>query len=490
MKTWKSVFAIGLFILAGCGGSSKSNSDNKPIDVYENITVPTTYAFNGKFDTTKSSVSYNGQTLRQVLIKDLSTYIRSLTAKIDTNVITPSTGETLSALNFYYEFDSNTSGTNSISFTTTPPLKQTIFNDVSTVKNLKEKFAGNDLKGQYKDWSKDFKGWDDTGVTGEAGSVKSAEDLLMSFFNRLDQIIAERAAGNPQLDPDGVAITSAQITSEGLNLQELIDKFLLGAVNYSQAIDDYLDDDLENHGINSDNIAQAGTSNFTALEHVWDEAFGYFGSSIDFENYTDAELAATNGNYKDSNNDGFIDLGTEYIYSLASYGNKRDVASHADAPTNFTKDIFDAFLKGRALITGTDGALNADQMTELKKQRTIIANTWEKIIAATMVRYLNGVIVHMNNIGTSSYSFTGHATQWSELKGFALCLQFNSKKLISQANFELIHTKLGVKPAIASDGAEKIAEYKALLLEVRSILKNTYNFDSKNIGDENGLNGW
>ncbi len=488
MKTWNYLAAVALFCLAGCGGDSKSTTE--PVDVYKDITVPTTYVFNGKFDSSKSSVAYSGQTLRQVLIKDLSTYIRSLTTKIDTAVITPGVGDTLSALNFYYEFDSTTSGSNSFSFSTTPAIKQANFSEISTLKNLKEKFAGNDLVGQYKDWTIDFKGWDDSGVTGVAGSVTSPEELLNSFFTKLDQIIADRAAGNPQLDPDGVAITSAQVTSNGLNLQELIDKLLLGAVAYSQAIDDYLDDDLDGKGINSNNIAQEGTSNYTALEHAWDEAFGYFGCSLDFQNYTDAELAATNGNYKDSNNDGAIDLGTEYIYSLASYGNKRDLASNVDAPTDFTKQIFDAFLKGRALINGVDGALSTDQMTELKKQRTVIANTWEKIIAATMVRYLNGVIVHMGNIGTSTYSFTGHATQWSELKGFALCLQFNSKKLISQANFELIHEKLGVQPVIATDGAVKLAEYKILLLEVRKILKDTYNFSEKNIGDDNGLSGW
>jgi hypothetical protein len=488
MKTWKNLVAIASFLcFASCGGSSKTTT---PVDVYENITVPTTFTFKGKFDTSNSSVSYSGQTLRQVLIKDLSAYIRSLTTKIDTAAITPGVGDTLSALNFYYEFDSTTSGLNTFGFSSTPALLQTNFNDISTGKNLKEKFAGNDLVGQYKDWTKDFKGWDDSGVTGVAGSVTNPEELLISFFNKLDQIVADRAAGNPQLDPDGVAITSAQVTSNGLNLQELIDKFLLGAVAYSQGIDDYLDDDLEGKGLNSDNIVQEGTSNYTALEHAWDEAFGYFGSSRDYESYTDTELSASGGNYKDTNGDGAIDLESEYIFSLASYANKRDLASHVDAPTNFTKEAFDAFLKGRALINGTNGALNVEQMKELKKQRTIIANTWEKIIAATMVRYLNGVIVHMNNIGTTAYSFTGHAGQWSEMKGFALCFQFNSKKLMSQADFELIHEKIGVQPVIATDGAEKLAEYKTSLLSVRKILQDTYNFSDKNIGDDNGLNGW
>lgn len=488
---WKKMALIPLLFIASCGGSNNSNNTDEPVDVLAGVTVPTTYTFISKFDATKSSVSYSGQTLRNVLHKELGTYMKGLTAKIDSGDFQPVVGDTLEALNFYYEFDSTTGGTNLLTFTATPGLKQLSFGEISTLKNIKEKIAGNDLVGQHKDWTTEFKGWDDTGVTGVAGSVATPEDLIISFFTKLDELAANRVAGNPELDPDGAVISAVQVTSNGLNLEQLTSKFMLGALGYSQAIDDYLDDDLADKGLNSNNVAQdGGTASYTTLEHAWDEAFGYYGASRDYENFTDAALSASGGNFFDTDADGKVDLTSEYNFTLAIYANKRDLGSHVDAPTNFSKAIFDAFLTGRAVITAADGNLSVDELAEVKKQRTIIANNWEKVLAANTIHYLNAVIVDMAAFGTAGYSFVGHAGHWSEMKGFALCFQFSSKKLISEANFELIHEKMGVQPVLATAGATAIAAYKIELLAIRDILQDTYDFDDKNMGDDDGLNGW
>ena len=53
-------------------------------------------------------------------------------------------------------------------------------------------------------------------------------------------------------------------------------KFLLGAVAFSQGADDYLDDDVAGKGLLVFGYIPAEGKKYSALEHAWDEGFGYF----------------------------------------------------------------------------------------------------------------------------------------------------------------------------------------------------------------------
>ena len=79
----------------------------------------------------------------------------------------------------------------------------------------------------------------------------------------------------------------AYTTDDGVDMSQMINKVLIGAVPYYQATGVYLNSLLERD--NSE--ARDGTDPYTAMEHAWDEAFGYFGAARDYFRYTDDQLA-------------------------------------------------------------------------------------------------------------------------------------------------------------------------------------------------------
>ena len=71
--------------------------------------------------------------------------------------------------------------------------------------------------------------------------------------------------------------------------------------------------------------------------------------------------------------------------------------------------------------------LTTAELDELKKHRDAAVLGWEKAIAATALHYINDVLKDMAKFGASDYSVLDHVKHWSELKGFALTLQFNPR---------------------------------------------------------------
>jgi len=96
----------------------------------------------------------------------------------------------------------------------------------------------------------------------------------------------------------------------------------------------------------------------------------------------------------------------------------------------------------------------------------------------------------MGRFGGAEYKFLDHAKHWSELKGFALSLQFNPRSPLTGAQFEALHGKLGDRPVLPNATPSDIAAYKTALQDARNILKAAYGFADANMGDANGLNGW
>lgn len=436
------------------------------------LMVPETYEFKTRGADT-SSVVYTGQTLRHVLIEDLQDSIVELTERIDAQNYTPVAGEVLEELEFYYRFNGAIDGDVAPKLSTTPPLLQTKYSDISSGANLTGKIAGkDDAEKQHKDWSTQFRGW--------AGAT-SPEALVLSWFQRIDELAVARANGQIPTDPTGAPISQVYLTPEGIDYHELIPKFLGGAIAFSQAADDYLDE-----GLSDDHTKLVEGKPYTALEHAWDEGFGYFGASVDYLKRTDDEVAAAAAH--DSNNDGKIDLKTEYSYSPATYAAKRDRGSAATAKTDFSGEIMNAFLRGRAILAAADDALTAEQKADLEAQRNLLVASWEKAIAASTIHYLNEVLQDMGTFGTANYKFADHAKHWSEMKGFALSLQFNPRSPLTGQQFELLHQKIGDRPALPGDA--NVDAYKTALLEARNVLKEAYGFADANVGDQSGANGW
>ena len=472
--------AVAVAIIPACNSGS-SSSGGLTID------VPEDYVYTSAFSTGVSSVSYDGQVFRQVLIADLTAYIGGLTAPIDADTLNPSAGDIEAALNGYYEFDSGVSGTNALLLTTTPAASQTIYNHVSSGKWLKEKIAGEDgaTTDQHKNWNTpgNFVGWSDAAVLGVAATdIDTPHELVQAFFSRLDELAAARAAGTIPLEPDGsTPIAKVHVTAEGLDLKELIQKFLTMAVSFSQATDDYLDDATAGKGLLSPNT-QSGANPWTTLEHQWDEGFGYFGAARDYDDYTDAKIASS-APYQDTFlADGAIDLQSEFCFGASTNAAKRD--NGAVVPTDFTNLAFTAFKTGRAIINAAAKAgreLTAEELAALKAQRDIAVAAWEGAIAATVVHYINDTLAEMDDFGTIDYSFLTHAKGWSEMKGFALGLQFNPRSPLSDDDFLVLHLLLGDRPVLPTASDAAIANYKSSLLVARQMLQDAYGFDPANV---------
>ena len=436
------------------------------------------YAFDSRFDG-EDSVSYSGQVFRHLLIEDMSRWVGGLTARVDAGWF-PVAGEVEGELLFYYAFDSASGGEVPLSKITDPAALQSTYNEVSADKDLVGKVAGNDPTGQHKDWSTALVGW------GAPGS-HSPDGLLRSWIAQVDAAAVARSNGDIPLDPSGAPVGSVTLTAEGHDLQQLMQKFLLGSIAFSQGADDYLDDDLEGKGLNSDHTGPEGEDNYTALEHAWDEGFGYFGAARDYGDWEDA-LTAGAGVRDSWAADGAIDLLTEASWGHALNAGKRD--DGALVATDLSGQAWGHFIDGRRLIAESAGPLTEDERAALLAHRDGAVAAWEAAIGATIVHYINDVLRDMGSFGTAEYDFAAHAKHWSELKGFALSLQFNPRSPLSDADFATLHGLLGDAPVLPSAGATAAADYELRLAEARALLGAAYGFDAGNLGDAEGNNGW
>jgi hypothetical protein len=439
------------------------------------------YEFESRFTPGQSSVNYTGQAMRQVLIAELDGYIERLTDQVESTP--PATGDVTDELLFYFEFQLDVSGEVALTLETTPPLLQKVYNDFGGTRQLRDKLAGNDSSTDHKPWNTpgNFLGWSEGGASSDTPT-----ELVTYWFGLLDELAVQRGLGNVPLDPNGTPIAKVYITAKGQDLHQLIQKFLTVGVGFSQGADDYLDDDIAGKGILSPNT-QDNTSPYTVLEHAWDEGFGYFGAARDYDQYSDEELSGEGGraeyqSYHDTSADGFIDVTREYNFSVAVYCAERDRGS-VDA-TDFTKTIFDALVAGRQIIADAADPLTTEQLNALTTQSKIVTSTWEQCLAATVVHYLNETLADMETFGTAEYSFEEHAEHWSEMKGFALGLQFNpDSPMLEGTRFTDFHSRVGDAPVLPNDagGQTAIDEYKAALQAARAIVQEAYAFTTPNV---------
>jgi hypothetical protein len=485
--------ALTLLVVAACKGDTDDTgekldtADTVPDDTSTEETDDTSdtddkadaYAFS-RYGS-DSSVAYDGQIARHLLIVDLTRYVGGLTARLNGGSYFPEAGEVRGDLEFYYRFDSAVGGEVPFLYAPTPAALQTTYNDVSVGKDLAGKIAGNDATGQHKAWATDFVGY---GTPGQY----SPEGLTLAWLDELDAAAVAWANGDIPLGPTGEPVPNVFVTADGRDLQQLLQKFLTGAVAYSQGTDDYLDDATENHGLNTPN-ARDGENPWTKLEHQWDEGFGYFGAARHYGNWDDSLIAGAAA--EDTwDADGKIDLLTEVSWGHSTNAGKRDLGADPSAPTDLTGAAWEGFVKGRAVIAAAEGELSAEERTELLRWRDQAVSNWEMAIVATVVHYLNDCMQDLAKAGTADYDFGAHAKHWSELKGFALSLQFNPHSPLTAEEFAQLHALIGDAPVLPNAGETAVQAHIEDLREARGLLADVFAIDAANVGDEEGTNGW
>lgn len=446
---------------AACGSDDEGSNADRP---------PDTYAFASRFESGVSSVRYSGQIKRHLLITKLGAYIANLE---DRDFPAPQPGDVIANLDTFYRFkdtaDPSTDLDVEVGSLTT---HQKTWGDLGSLASLQEKMPEVDagFKGSVVGWGND-------GLRPEA--------VLRDLFNRLEGLVINRAAGAIPKDPRGAAIPVPYVSAEGHDYRQLILKYLGGAVALSQGADDYLDDDIAGKGLLSDNTEAVANQPYSALEHVWDEGFGYFGAARDYGSYTDDEISGAGGRpdwqrFHDSNGDRVIDLTSELNQGHAVNAAKRDRGSSASARTDFTRDAWDAFRAGRQLITRAGGALSPEELSTLREHRDAALLAWERAIAATAVHYVNKTITDMDAYRTPNYEFLDHAKHWSELKGFTLALQFDvNHSPMTRAQLQEVHELIGTAPVLPTDTSS--TAYRSKLRQARSILGEAFRFSQANL---------
>ncbi|WP_051083987.1 DUF4856 domain-containing protein [Gilvimarinus chinensis] len=506
---------FGSLTLVGCGGGGDSddpvetpeptpvedNDDNSDGDnagddsgddeAEDNL--PTTYEFSNSNG--EDTVSYTGQTKRQILIDDLVAEMNGLTEDAAADVE--------SQLNFYFRYDAATSDDLTPQFdlegeSLLPQndASQFTYGAIAGGKDLVGKIAGGDGTGGGETGTLvgDFFGWSQ-GLDADPLPV----ELVDYFFAELASEVTDGVTPQIATVSGDVPLDTVTVSAEGLDYRQLIQKFLLGAVAFSQGTSDYLQSDFATMLESEDGAA------YTEGEHNWDEAFGYFGAARDYGDYSDLEIRAAGGRadyqngYHDSNGDGLIDIRSEYNFGNSVNCAKRDVGSADNTnPTDLTQQAFDAFIAGRHILAqaAEAGELTAEQQTQLDEHIATAAVTWEKCVAATVVHYINDVVADMGEFSDGKFAsldnFKNLAKHWGEMKGFALGLQFSPESPFaadeqSRDNLRELLALMGDAPVLA-DGTQGGATYEGGtaayiegLNQARDLLQEAYDFDAENV---------
>ena len=417
-----SLIMISMFIYTGCEDDHDHDDDEKVVK----ITEPATYTFNSRFADGVSSVSYSGQVVRNLLINDIKTQMGT-----DAGTKNPATLVSMMA---------NDNADRAILSASGMTTVQTKYHDIST-SHLNDRLTA-------------VASYTIPGYDANAGAI-------------VNGWVQETVA-------------NGKTRATGIRLDQMTQKTLWGAISYWQATSKYM-----SKIPGDDNTVAVEGKSYTAMEHHWDESFGYFGAALDYNTgYTD-DNDRKSSPYFDSNSDGKIDFKTEYNVGWAVTAAKRDLCTGCDAGLDFTKTIFDAYIKGRTMI------VNQEPLAQILEQRDLIMATWEKVVAAVTIHYINDVIDDIDAIiaaGDATVTPASSATadyenHWGEMRGYANGLLYNDFKKIATDNLNRLYVVMGTVPVYPTGGSfAAMQTYQGQLKgEAKAILKASYGFSDANM---------
>lgn len=314
----KIILSLGVVVslLVSC---DKKESNNCPDETTTSYDIPETYDF--KNASGLSTVSYEGQTDRLNQLREMVTYMKTANSQV------------VNAQQLKDMFaNTNDDGNGHFTFTSSKQLKSKCFSlDVSFFEDYMDslELASNDFQSSAS--------------SGQAGVLTSGTSSYL-------------------------------FTKTGKEPLQFIEKGLMGAVFMYQALNVYFGDDK----MSADNTSIVDAQNgkyYTALEHYWDEAFGYFGVGIDFPSTIPGDFWGKYSNAQDGL------LGCNEI-------------------------MMDNFIKGRA-------AISAKIAGDKEEPIQLIQNTWEDISANQAIKYLDDANTAFGNdnarllhVLSEAYAFT------------------------------------------------------------------------------------
>jgi len=317
------VLLSGIVVLSSCKKDSSSNPDP----------VAPTYAFAHEG---ASTVSYGGQTARLNMASELSSALSS-------------------------------------------DVTEVMLNDMFM--NTNTPFADSELNASTKNiGGKTANAAEPTISASEQAAVTAA---IQGWFSTYATDVVPIIGSNADVHPAsaGVAgwIDNRELDGKGLEYDQVIVKTLIGGLCLDQVVNSYLSPTK----LNVDNSDRS--EGHTAMEHHWDEGFGYVYGKFGPENAT-GDLSA----------DGL----------LGKYVNKAGFEAEKEA-------IFNAFVAGRAAIVAMD-------YDERDAQAAIIKQNLSKVVAQKAVDYLEGAASDVASLNADYF----HGL--SEGYGFIVSLQFTN----------------------------------------------------------------
>ena len=395
----KLLYFLSFMLMFSIGCEDEEAADNDTDTM--TMETPTEFVFESRFEehAGESSVSYSGQVVRNLLVNDIKSLIASNVGGGNTSTINSMMANDDPNLAIYTGSSLNT--------------LQTKYHDIST-SQLNDRLAA---VTSYTD----------------PGYGANAQNMITGW-------IAES---------EGYSVRPG-----GLDLGQMTQKVMWGAIAYWQGTSKYM-----SKIPNDDNTMSDDGDPYTAMEHHWDESFGYFGAARDYNTGYSDDTDRKTDPYNDSNGDGLIDFKTEYNMGWAVTAAKRDLVDGVSVDYDFTKTIFDAYLEGRTLI------YNQAPLDEILVQRDIILNTWEKVVAAVSIHYINDTMSDLEaliaagdaNLAWDNLPESGdgykYNIHWAEMRAYAHGLIYNDFKLISDADIATVFGYMGTAPAY-NDGSD------------------------------------
>ena len=222
-------------------------------------------------------------------------------------------------------------------------------------------------------------------------SAAAKADLMRCFDSiaAYSQSAAVASNGVAGIAVSPVSSKKLLLSPTGIFYSQLVKKIIMGGICAYEIANVYLADSISNSVDNKTVVTGAGT----AMEHHWDEAFGFFGVPIDFP---------TNK------------TGSKYF---GSYSNQVDPGLGSNA------SIMNAFLKGRAAISAKD-------LTTRDAQAKLLKSTFDTLNAACIVQEMKETDVNI-----VANDFIGAYSTLSETMGFIYNMKYNtsSTRVITDA---------------------------------------------------------
>lgn len=337
---FKAAFVALTIALVSC------NEDGEDASTYE---IPTTYTFerNGA-----SSVAFTGQTTRLDMLSEIKAYL-----------VKGDRGEAINADALLNMFANENS-----------PFTNTALNSAS-------------VQIENKTFASDIQFYKDQFESAAATSIAVSQNGTMAD---------EGIAGSVERGNTGVFVN---VDGKGWEHTQIIEKGLMGAFIYHQIFNTYLTD--ARIGASVDNVNLVEGQNYTALEHHWDEAFGYWSVPIDFPG-------------------GDPVLTPEENRFWANYTNGRNALLGVNQP------LMNAYLTGRAAIVANDRAT-------MEAQVEIIYELHELVTAATAVHYINSSLEDLSANDTGNLFH-----HLSEAWAFVNAIRYSPKAALTSAQIATI----------------------------------------------------